>query len=61
MTNKPFANLDQEMPELYRKASQKARRTLNAKAKKVAPGAPRVAVARNVLKWREANAKRLGV
>lgn len=59
--NKPFQNINQELPDLYKKAAQKARRQLNAKAKKIAPGAPRVAVARNVLAWRERNAKRLGV
>lgn len=59
--NRPFRNLDLELPEMYKKAAQKRRRQLNAEAKKVAPGAPRVAVARNVLAWREANKQRLGL
>lgn len=59
--NRPFRNLDLELPEMYKKAAQKHRRKLNSEAKKVAPGAPRVAVARNVLAWREANKQRLGL
>jgi len=59
--NRPFRNLDLELPEVYKKAAQKRRRQLNMEAKKIAPGAPRVAVARNVLAWREANKQRLGL
>jgi hypothetical protein len=55
MTSKPFKNLAEEIPDLYKKAQ----RQRNTQAKKVAPGAPRVAVARNVLAWLEQNAKRL--
>ena len=61
MTNQPFKNLSEEMPELYKKAKTKARRQLNTQAKKTAPGAPRMAVARNVLAWREQHANRLNV
>lgn len=59
--NKPFRNLDVALPEVYKKARAKARRDRNKEAKATAPGAPRVAVARNVLAWREANKHRFNV
>lgn len=63
MTHKPFENLPELLPELAdecRKARLNAARRERRRVRKLAPGAPSLDIARRVVAWHEARAKREG-